>query len=164
MISAAQHTELLERINQLNLLRESNATLRSECQAHRKRSESLETELAKLRGELEPLKDNERTLQAQLELKEQQLKRFERETQQWQERNQQILSKVSVYPIYHECLLSLVQYERIDPAEMQQLKEKVSDLEAERERQSQDLVTNEKKVSWNTCLFFSNSSLELISR
>ncbi|KIJ29665.1 hypothetical protein M422DRAFT_147805, partial [Sphaerobolus stellatus SS14] len=56
-VSAAQHAELLERINQLNLLRESNATLRSECEAHRKRSESLQLDLNQLRAELRPLKE-----------------------------------------------------------------------------------------------------------
>ena len=33
----AQHAELVEKIQQLNLLRESNATLRADSEAHAKR-------------------------------------------------------------------------------------------------------------------------------
>jgi len=51
-------------------------------------------ELNKLRAELLPVKEEERNLRAQLELKVNQLQRLERENQQWKERNQQILSKV----------------------------------------------------------------------
>jgi nucleoprotein TPR len=40
--SEAQHAELIEKINQLNILRESNATLRSDCETHAKRSRELE--------------------------------------------------------------------------------------------------------------------------
>lgn len=84
----------MERINQLNLLRESNATLRSECDAHRKRSESLEKQLHQLAAEVEPVKEEVHTLRAELESRGQQLERLERENQQWKDRSQQILSKV----------------------------------------------------------------------
>ena len=43
--SEAQHAELMEKINQLALLRESNATLRAESEAHAKRSRALETQI-----------------------------------------------------------------------------------------------------------------------
>jgi nucleoprotein TPR len=94
VVSAAQHAELLERINQLNLLRESNTTLRAECDAHRKQTESLERKLRQISSETEPIKEEVNTLRSELEMKGQQLARLERENQQWKDRNQQILSKV----------------------------------------------------------------------
>ena len=40
--SEAQHAKLVERINQLTILRESNATLRADCDSHSKRAKALE--------------------------------------------------------------------------------------------------------------------------
>ena len=94
MASAAQHAELLERINQLNLLRESNATLRSECEAHRKRAEGLNSKLRQLTAEVDPVKEETRLLRAELESRDHQLERLGRENQQWKDRSQQILNKV----------------------------------------------------------------------
>jgi nucleoprotein TPR len=44
----------VERINQLNILRESNAILRADCKNQAKRSRELETKLQSLSAELEP--------------------------------------------------------------------------------------------------------------
>jgi nucleoprotein TPR len=94
--SEAQHAELVERINQLNILRESNATLRSDCENHAKRARELDAKLKALSSELEPYKEQARIAQAELEARDVQLKRLEAESRRWQERNAQLLSKASL--------------------------------------------------------------------
>lgn len=94
--SAAQHAELVERITQLNILRESNAQLRAECENHAKKSRELETQLKKVTSDLEPAQEEVRVAQAELEVTKAQLTRLEDEARKWQERNAQLLSKVSV--------------------------------------------------------------------
>ncbi|CAL1712475.1 unnamed protein product [Somion occarium] len=110
--SEAQHAELVERIQQLNILRESNATLRADCEANAKRARQLETKLEQLSAELEPVKEELRVTKAELEARNQQVKRLEEESRRWQERNTQLLTK----------------YDRIDPAEVQSLKEQIEQL------------------------------------
>ena len=92
--SASQHAELVERINQLNVLRESNATLRADCESHAKRSRELEARLRRVSAELEPVKEKFGTSQAELEASKAHILRLEEENRRWQERNAQLLSKV----------------------------------------------------------------------
>lgn len=92
--SAAQHAELLERINQLNILRESNATLRTDCENHAKKARDLEAKLQQLSQELDPAKEQARVAQAELQACKSQLARLNEESRKWQERNAQLLSKV----------------------------------------------------------------------
>lgn len=101
--SEAQHAELVERINQLTILRESNATLRAECDSHGKRAKALETKLQQLSSELDPAKEQLRLARAELEARDQQVKQLEEETRRWQERNASLLSKVSCEP-YYSCV------------------------------------------------------------
>ncbi|KAF5314858.1 hypothetical protein D9619_007083 [Psilocybe cf. subviscida] len=113
--SAAQHAELVERINQLNILRESNATLRGECESASKKARDLENKLATLSQELDPAKEQARTAQAEANAMREQAKRLEAQAKMWQDRNSQLLSK----------------YDRIDPAEVQALKDEIEKLKAE---------------------------------
>ena len=93
----------MERINQLNVLRESNATLRTDCETHAKRARNLETRLQQLSSELEPTKEQLRVAKAELEARDEQVKRLEEESRRWQERNAQLLTKVCqmVYTSLH---------------------------------------------------------------
>lgn len=92
--SEAQHTELMERINQLTLLRESNATLRSDCEAQTKRARALETQLQQLQSELEPTREQLRVTRAELDARNEQVIKLEQECRGWQDRNKQLLTKV----------------------------------------------------------------------
>lgn len=92
--SAAQHAELVERINQLNILRESNVTLRTECESASKKARDLEAKLKQLSQELEPAKEEARSAQAELKVTKIQMERLDQEARRWQERNAQLLSKV----------------------------------------------------------------------
>ncbi|KAF7348346.1 Protein MLP1 [Mycena sanguinolenta] len=113
--SAAQHAELVERINQLNILRESNATLRTDSENHAKRARELDAKLKQLSAQLNPAKEQARVAQAELEARTSQMARLEEENRKWQERNTQLLSK----------------YDRIDPAEVQSLKDQIEQLKAQ---------------------------------
>ncbi|CCM06215.1 uncharacterized protein FIBRA_08460 [Fibroporia radiculosa] len=137
--SEAQHVELLERINQLTILRESNATLRADCDRHAKRARELDTMLKQISGELDPAKEQLRIAQAELEAKDHQIEHLEQESQRWKERNSQLLSK----------------YDRIDPAEVQSLKDEIERLKVQKdelekaisERDQRLTVQDEKAVS-----------------
>ncbi|KAG6916320.1 hypothetical protein DXG01_007370 [Tephrocybe rancida] len=114
--TAAQHNELLERINQLNLLRESNATLRADAECHAKRARELDTKLKQLSAELDPAKEQARLAQAELQACKAHLGRLEEEGRKWQERNAQLLSK----------------YDRIDPAEVTALRDEIELLKSQK--------------------------------
>ncbi|KAH7927786.1 hypothetical protein BV22DRAFT_1060287 [Leucogyrophana mollusca] len=129
--SDAQHAEMLERINQLNILRESNATLRTDCETYAKRSRELDTKLAVLSAELEPAKEQARTARAELEARDAQIKRLEEESRRWQERNAQLLSK----------------YDRIDPADVQSLREEIDNLKSQKAVLEKTMSEREEQTS-----------------
>ncbi|KAI0087040.1 hypothetical protein BDY19DRAFT_324018 [Irpex rosettiformis] len=124
--SEAQHAELMERINQLTLLRESNASLRADCEVQTKRARALDTQLQQLQSELEPTREQLRITRAELDARIGQVAKLEQECRGWQERNKQLLTK----------------YDRIDPAEVQALKDQIEQLitaKAELESQKADV-------------------------
>ena len=93
----AQHAELVEKIQQLNLLRESNATLRADSDAHAKRSRELDAKLKGIIQELDPLRERARTMRAELDARNEHVARLEEENRRWQERNSQLLSKARLF-------------------------------------------------------------------
>ncbi|KAH9056279.1 hypothetical protein EDB87DRAFT_1637584 [Lactarius vividus] len=134
----AQHAELVEKIQQLNLLRESNATLRADSEAHAKRSRELDIKLKSVLQELDPLRDRARTVQAELDARNEHVTRLEEENRRWQERNSQLLSK----------------YDRVDPTEFQSLKDELenlktekSGLESQRTTQTEELAQLQEKIA-----------------
>ncbi|KDQ62646.1 hypothetical protein JAAARDRAFT_54566 [Jaapia argillacea MUCL 33604] len=129
--SEAQHAELVERINQLTILRESNATLRADCEAQSRRARELDLKLQQVSLELEPAKEQARVAQAELEARDQQIKRLEDESRRWQERNTQLLSK----------------YDRIDPAEVQLLKDEIELLKQQQTAAEKSRAVEDVKVS-----------------
>ena len=115
--SSLQHQELLAKINELNLLRESNMTLRSENERNAKRAADLEAKVSQLTSQLSPLEEQVRVLEAEIETKDDQMRLLTEDNERWKNRNQQILQK----------------YERIDPVELQNLKDQL------------EIANNEKK-------------------
>ncbi|QRW15125.1 Nucleoprotein TPR [Ceratobasidium sp. AG-Ba] len=85
-VSSTQHAELVDKINQLNILRESNATLRSESEANRKRAERFQSQLLRLKTEQEPLKLELATVKAELEERQRQNEQFQSDIEQLKER------------------------------------------------------------------------------
>ena len=98
-----QHAELVEKIQQLNLLRESNATLRADSEAHAKRSRELDVKLKGLIQELDPLREGSRTMRAELDARNEHVARLEEENRRWQERNSQLLTKVGFFICLSRC-------------------------------------------------------------
>ncbi|KAG9315951.1 hypothetical protein JVU11DRAFT_3605 [Chiua virens] len=131
--SDAQHAEMLERINQVSILRESNVTLRADCENYSKRSRELDTKLKTLSAELEPAKEQARVARAELQARDAQIALLESESKRWQERNAQLLSK----------------YDRVDPAELQTLKEEVENVKAQKAELEKRLADQGEKDSEN---------------
>ncbi|KAI6139407.1 hypothetical protein BKA82DRAFT_25515 [Pisolithus tinctorius] len=129
--SDAQHAEMLERINQLNILRESNATLRADCENYTKRARELGAKLKALSVELEPAKEEARIARAELQARDAQIALLEGESKRWQERNAQLLSK----------------YDRIDPAEVQSLKDEIDALKAQKAEVEKLVTERDAKFS-----------------
>ncbi|TDL22268.1 hypothetical protein BD410DRAFT_789007 [Rickenella mellea] len=134
--NSSQHAELLEKINQHNILRESNATLRAESEAHSRRARQLEAQLQKLTSELDPIKEELRVTRAELGEKDRQLGRLEGENRQWKDRNTELLTK----------------YDRIDPHDVQTLRDTIDDLqidvnkyEHEKQKAAQETESQGKK-------------------
>ena len=104
---------MVEKIQQLNLLRESNATLRADSEAHAKRSRELDTQLKAVLHELDPLRERARTVQAELDARNEHVVRLEDENRRWQERNTQLLTKVRPFIYFlllHLYLCQLTRY------------------------------------------------------
>ncbi|KAG9308012.1 hypothetical protein JVU11DRAFT_2182 [Chiua virens] len=127
--SDTQHTEMLERINQLSMLRENNVTLRADCENYSMRSRELDAKLRTLSAELEPAKEQARIAHAELQARDVQIILLESESKRWQERNAQLLGK----------------YDCIDPAELQALKEEVENTKAQKADFEKRLAEDRKR-------------------
>lgn len=90
----ADHDMLMSKINELSVYRESNATLRVESEAKGKRVSELDTKLRQVTDELAPAKQELLVLRAELDARDSQITRLTQDNRRWQERNQQLLTKV----------------------------------------------------------------------
>ena len=115
--NALNHNKLMETLNELNLFRESSVTLRNQVK-------QAETSLAEKSGrvdelmqQIQPLETKIRELENVVETKDGEMKLLQQDRDHWQQRTQNILQK----------------YDRVDPAEMEALKEKLGSLEKERD-------------------------------
>ena len=132
--TSAQHQELLAKINELNLLRESNVTLRNENERNTRRAAELETKVSQLTSQMAPLEERVRVLQAEMESKDDQMRLLTEDNERWKNRNQQILQK----------------YERIDPVELQNLKNQLATANTEKDElnaQLQDAISKNRAVA-----------------
>lgn len=112
--AAKQHDDLLEKINQLSILRESNATLRDETEKAQRKANQLQTQLNLAQSEAEPLKEQVKSAQNELSAAQGQLRIVQEDNQRWQARAQSILA----------------QYDRVDPEEVKRLEEKAAQGDA----------------------------------
>ncbi|KAK9376473.1 TPR/MLP1/MLP2-like protein-domain-containing protein [Lipomyces chichibuensis] len=87
------HQELLDKVNELNILRESNSSLREENRRANNRIRNLEDGIKKLEVQIQPLEDKLAGATADLEAKEQQLKLIKEDNERWKNRAQHILQK-----------------------------------------------------------------------
>ncbi|KAF4312817.1 Prefoldin [Botryosphaeria dothidea] len=116
--TSVSHAKLMETINELNLHRESSVTLRNEKnQAQAQLAERIK-EIESLQEQIEPLRNSLRELENDVETKSGELKQLKEDRDRWQQRTQNILQK----------------YDRVDPEELAELKNKITTLEAERDQ------------------------------
>lgn len=110
--STTEHEKLIQQLNELNVLRESNSQLRANSEYYNKRAQELEEQLQESNAKLEPLQTQLREAVAESEAHQESLKLAQEDNTRWKNRIEQILQK----------------YERIDPQELQNLKNEVSSL------------------------------------
>lgn len=118
--TALDHSKLMETINDLNTLRESNVTLRAEGRQAQAALKTRTEETGALRIQVEPLQLQIRELTERCENYESEEKLLKENCDRWQQRAQNVLQK----------------YDRVDPAELEALKEQLSTAEKERDELS----------------------------
>jgi len=123
-VSSAEHAQLLDQINTLNMIRESNITLRDEASRSERKAKQLEERLKETAETVEPLKQELRELQLTVQQYQQEIGILNEDNERWKLRNQQILEK----------------YDRVDPAEVQGLRDEI-------ERLKQELVQTREELS-----------------
>lgn len=115
--TALSHNKLMETLNELNLFRESSVTLRNQVKQAESALAEKSTRVEELLRQIEPLETRIRELENIVETKDGEMKLLQADRDRWQQRTQNILQK----------------YDRVDPAEMEGLKEKLASLEKERD-------------------------------
>ncbi|KFX89667.1 hypothetical protein O988_08551 [Pseudogymnoascus sp. VKM F-3808] len=124
------HKDLMEKINELNLFRESSITLRNEARQAQAQLADKTKQVEELMEKIQPLENKVRELENAKEMQDGEVKLLQEDRDRWQKRNQEILSK----------------YDRIDPAEMEQLKATLASLQAERDALTTDQQPLQEKV------------------
>ncbi|KAL9618967.1 MAG: hypothetical protein Q9160_006361 [Pyrenula sp. 1 TL-2023] len=114
--NALNHKKLMDTLNELNLYRESSVTLRAQAKAAETALAEKSQRVDELTTQIEPLQVRIGELENLTEAREGEMKLVQEDRDRWQKRTQDILQK----------------YDRVDPVELQELKDKVSTLEAER--------------------------------
>lgn len=119
---AKQHEDIMEQLNQMNLLRESNVTLRNAVNAAQEKNSDLQSELNDLQSKILPLNSELSECRQSLEEKDQRIKLLIDEADRWKERSHDILRR----------------HEKIDPEEYRKLEEEISNLKKELEAKSKE--------------------------
>ncbi|KAI4190109.1 MAG: hypothetical protein LQ346_004979 [Caloplaca aetnensis] len=124
--SALDHKKIMDELEQLNTLRESNATLRSESRQARTALALKTQEVEELVAQVEPLQAQLRDLTSQVETQAGEARLLQEDRNRWRQRTQDILQK----------------YDRVDPAELEALKTQVQTLQTERD----ELVSSKQSL------------------
>ncbi|WEW60669.1 Protein mlp1 [Emydomyces testavorans] len=130
---ALNHNKLIETLNELNLFRESSVTLRNQIKQLEVSVEEKSKRADDLHQEIEPLQMRVRELENNLETKDGEMKLLQEDRDRWQQRTQNILQK----------------YDRVDPEELEAMKEKLSSLEKERD----EAVSSKEKLEAQASTF-----------
>lgn len=121
--NALSHNKLMETLNELNLFRESSVTLRAEAKQAAQALSDKSNRVEELEGQLRTLNARVAELENLVEMREGELKLSQEDRDHWQQRTQNILSK----------------YDRVDPADLEALKESIASLETERDEARSEL-------------------------
>ncbi|KAI1338892.1 hypothetical protein F5Y15DRAFT_101352 [Xylariaceae sp. FL0016] len=110
------HKDLMAKLEELNVFRESNTTLRTTLRQAEAQLSEKGAKIAEMESTIQPLEAQIEELQSQQSYKEAEMKQVQEDRDRWQKRTEDILSK----------------HGRTDPAEVEELKQQVADLESER--------------------------------
>lgn len=113
--SSMTHQSLMEKLNELNLYRESSMALRSENSHLKDQISEKNNKIQEMETKVQPLEAEIDNLNTQKSFLEDEIKQIQEDRDRWQKRTEGILTK----------------YGRVDPAEMEQLKKTISDLQTE---------------------------------
>ncbi|KAJ1328096.1 nucleoprotein TPR [Microdochium nivale] len=142
--NSMSHKELMKKLEELNVFRESSAALRQEARDTRAKLEEKTAKIAELEASIQPLEGQIEELQSQQSFKDAEMRQLHEDRDRWQKRTEDILSK----------------HGRTDPAEIENLKERIITLEQEnaalrtaeselKERvQSLEKTMEENQASW----------------
>ncbi|CAL5874359.1 uncharacterized protein PFLUO_LOCUS8655 [Penicillium psychrofluorescens] len=111
------HNKLMETINELNVFRESSVTLRNQLRQTETALTEKSARVDELNQQIEPLGSKIRELENLAETKDGEMQLLQADRDRYQQRIQDILQK----------------YDRVDPAEMEELKQKLATLQKERD-------------------------------
>ncbi|GAP89422.1 putative filament-forming protein [Rosellinia necatrix] len=111
------HKDLMSKLEELNLFRESSAALRTEARQAQAQLTEKTGRIAELESTIQPLEAQIEELQSQQSFKDAEMKQLQEDRDRWQKRTEDILSK----------------HGRTDPAEVEELRQKVASLENERD-------------------------------
>ncbi len=115
--TSVAHKDLMEKINELNTYRESAVTLRNETRQAQSQLAEKTKRVEELVEQIQPLEAKIRELEHGKETMDGEMRLLQEDRDRWQKRTQDIISK----------------YDRIDPAEMEQLKDTIDSLRVERD-------------------------------
>jgi nucleoprotein TPR len=115
--SSTMHKDAMEQLQELNLHREASVTLRNEARQAQAQLVEKTKRVEELMEQIQPLESRIRELEHGKEITDGEMRLLQEDRDRWQKRTQDIISK----------------YDRIDPAEMDQLKETIETLRAERD-------------------------------
>ena len=115
--SLLNHNKLIETINELNLFRESSVTLRNEARQAQALLAEKSKEVDDLIKQVQPLQVEIQELKNERDTQEGEMRIVKEDRDRWEKRTQNILQK----------------YERIDPAELEALKEQIETMRSERD-------------------------------
>lgn len=94
--SSEEKENSTNQLNDINILRESNSTLRQQSATFSQKVNELEVELANQKAKFEPLEEQLRDALAEVKVKEEQIISSQKDGNKWKERAQQILQKYEV--------------------------------------------------------------------
>jgi len=129
--SSISHSKLMDTINELNVFRASSVTLRNEARQAQAQLAEKSKQVDDLIAQVQPLQTSNRELEIEREMSQGELKLIEEDRNRWQQRTQSILQK----------------YDRIDPAELEALKEQITTQEREKEQLNAEKQTLQERVN-----------------
>ncbi|KAG5359757.1 Protein MLP1 [Yarrowia sp. C11] len=128
--SESARQELADKMEQLSVFRESNKTLRMECEASNKEVARLQATISGLEAKLEPFENQLSDREAEIEAQKGEISLLKEDNERWRARTQQILQR----------------HERVDPAELESAKKELEAKDKELEEVKNELEASKGRL------------------